>query len=97
MKRRTVLLSGALSGISLALNGASNAGERAGASPTAAASAPPLPVPAKGKRIRMAFVIGKEAVVIDFTGPWEVFHDVSVAGYDGSPFELYTVAKLRRR
>jgi putative intracellular protease/amidase/YHS domain-containing protein len=93
MKRRTVLLSGALSGISLALNGASKAEAKAGAASLAAALAPPLPVPAKGKRIRTAFVIGKDAVVIDFTGPWEVFHDVSVAGYDGSPFELYTVAE----
>jgi putative intracellular protease/amidase len=93
MKRRTMLLSGALSGFSLALNGASKAEAKAGAASTAAALAPPLPVPAKGKRIRTAFVIGKDAVVIDFTGPWEVFHDVSVAGYDGSPFELYTVAE----
>ena len=31
--------------------------------------------------------------MIDFAGPWEVFHDVSVPGYDGSPFELYTVAE----
>ena len=93
MKRRTVLLSGALSGISLALNGASKAEAKAGAASLAAALAPPLPVPAKGKRIRTAFVIGKDAVVIDFTGPWEVFHDVSVPGYDGSPFELYTVAE----
>ena len=80
MKRRTVLLSGALSGISLALNGASKAEAKAGAASLAAALAPPLPVPAKGKRIRTAFVIGKDAVVIDFTGPWEVFHDVLGCG-----------------
>jgi len=95
MKRRTVLLSGALTGISLAWNGASGAEEKAGASAAfkVDAGAAPLPVPAKGRRIRAAFVIGKDAVVIDFTGPWEVFQDVSVSGYDGSPFELYTVAE----
>jgi putative intracellular protease/amidase/YHS domain-containing protein len=94
MKRRTMLLSGALTGITLALKGASSAEEQAGASAAsmADASASPLPVPANGSRIRTAFVIGEDAVVIDFTGPWEVFHDVSVPGYDGSPFELYTVA-----
>ena len=95
MKRRTVLLSGALTGISLALKGASHAEEKADASMASKveAGAAPLPVPAKGKRIRTAFLIGKDAVVIDFAGPWEVFHDVSVPGYDGSPFELYTVAE----
>jgi putative intracellular protease/amidase len=95
MKRRTVLLSGAITGISLALNGASNAQVKAGVSTASMVDvgAAPLPVRAKGKRIRTAFVIGKDAVVIDFAGPWEVFHDVSVSGYDGSPFELYTVAE----
>jgi len=95
MKRRTLLGSCAFAGIALAMNGAEVAETKAGASAGNLADAVPnpLPVPAKGRRIHVAVVIGKDAVVIDFTGPWEVFHDVSVAGYDGSPFELYTVAE----
>ena len=95
MKRRTLLRSCAFTGIALSMNGGGVAETKtgAGAASKADASAAPLPVPAKGRRIRTAFVIGKDAVVIDFTGPWEVFHDVSVSGYDGSPFELYTVAE----
>ena len=63
MKRRTVLLSGAITGISLALNGASNAQVKAGVSTASMVDvgAAPLPVRAKGKRIRTAFVIGKDA------------------------------------
>ncbi|HMK89140.1 MAG TPA: DJ-1/PfpI family protein [Methylocystis sp.] len=93
MKRRTLLRSCAFTGIALAMNGGGAAKAKSNAPSSADASTPPLPVPAKGRRIRTAFVIGKDAVVIDFSGPWEVFHDVSVPGYDGSPFELYTVAE----
>lgn len=94
MKRRSLLRSCAFTGIALAINGAkAETRSGAGAGNSADAAATPLPVPAKGKRIHVAVVIGKDAVVIDFTGPWEVFHDVSVAGYEGSPFELYTVAE----
>ena len=32
-------------------------------------------------------------MVIDFCGPWEVFHDVSVPGRSGEAFKLYTVAQ----
>jgi len=91
MQRRTLLRSCALTGVVLALKGgAAEAKAAVAASPTEASQ---LPVPANGRRIRTAIVLGKEAVVIDFAGPWEVFHDVSVTGYDGSPFELYTVAE----
>ena len=95
MRRRTLLRSCAFTGIALAFGRDGDAEEKAVASAEfkADVSAAPLPVPTKGKRIRTAFVIGKDAVVIDFAGPWEVFHDVSVSGYDGSPFELYTVAE----
>jgi transcriptional regulator GlxA family with amidase domain len=56
-----------------------------------------LPAPAKGK-IKVAFVIGPHATVIDFTGLWEVFQDVHVEGRGQThdemmPFELYTVAE----
>jgi len=55
-----------------------------------------LKPPATGK-IRVAFVIGPRATVIDFTGPWEVFQDVHIDGRgtthdDMMPFELFTVA-----
>ncbi len=55
--------------------------------------------PASGK-IKVAFVIGPRATVIDFTGPWEVFQDVHVEGRGSShddmmPFELFTVADSR--
>src|SRR4029450_5877670 len=42
--------------------------------------------------IPVAFVISEGAVIIDFTGPWEVFHDVMVPGRSGPPFRLYTVS-----
>lgn len=66
----------------------------------AAPAAPsPLPVP-EGRNIRVAFVLGEGAVMIDFAGPWEVFQDVHVPGrgHDMAsqmPFELYTVAATR--
>jgi transcriptional regulator GlxA family with amidase domain len=51
----------------------------------------PLKPPAEGS-IPVAFVISEGAVIIDFTGPWEVFHDVMVPGRSGPPFRLYTVS-----
>ena len=46
----------------------------------------------KRKRVRVAFMLGEHANVIDTCGPWEVFQDaVSPDGDDGG-FELYTVA-----
>jgi transcriptional regulator GlxA family with amidase domain len=51
----------------------------------------PLEAPAEGS-IPVAFIISEGAVIIDFTGPWEVFHDVMVPGHSGPPFRLYTVS-----
>jgi transcriptional regulator GlxA family with amidase domain len=51
----------------------------------------PLKPPAEGS-IPVAFVISEGAVIIDFTGPWEVFHDVMIPGRSGPPFRLYTVS-----
>ena len=75
-----------------------------GVSPSAAAATADsdmmrLAAPEKGK-IKVAFVIGPYATVIDFTGPWEVFQDVHVEGRGAThdemmPFELYTVAETR--
>lgn len=56
----------------------------AGASPLRAADDKPIPV---------AVLIDKDATVIDFTGPWEVFQDVGVTGKPG--FDLFTVAPER--
>lgn len=48
----------------------------------------------KRERVRVAFMLGDSANVIDTAGPWEVFQDVMVDGPLGHshPFELYTVA-----
>ena len=51
----------------------------------------PAPLP-KRKRVRVAFMLGHHANVIDTMGPWEVFQDASTPGGDDAPFELYTVA-----
>lgn len=54
-----------------------------------AAPAPPLP---KRKRVRVAFMLGEHANVIDTCGPWEVFQDAASPDGDDAGFELYTVA-----
>jgi transcriptional regulator GlxA family with amidase domain len=51
-----------------------------------------LKPPAQGS-IPIAFLISEGAVVIDFTGPWEVFQDVMIPGRSGHPFYLYTVSE----
>lgn len=45
--------------------------------------------------IPVAFVLSEGAVVIDYSGPWEVFQDADVPGRheDAPPFQLYTVAE----
>jgi len=55
-----------------------------------AAVANPLTRPAKGD-IPVAFLISEGAVMIDFTGPWEVFQDVHLPN-GNMPFRLFTVA-----
>jgi transcriptional regulator GlxA family with amidase domain len=42
--------------------------------------------------VRVAFMLGEHANVIDTAGPWEVFQDASTPDGDSAPFELYTVA-----
>ena len=48
----------------------------------------------KRKRVRVAFLLGDSANVIDTAGPWEVFQDTMLDGMlmHSHPFELYTVA-----
>jgi transcriptional regulator GlxA family with amidase domain len=68
---------------------------RNGSSPAQAPSGKPLRAPAHGP-IDVAFLVSDHATVIDFTGPWEVFQDVSLPERGGeAPFRLYTVAATR--
>ena len=46
------------------------------------------------RSIRVAFMLGAGANVIDTAGPWEVFQDATTAD-EREPFELYTVAPKR--
>ncbi|MBV8154469.1 MAG: DJ-1/PfpI family protein, partial [Candidatus Eremiobacteraeota bacterium] len=54
----------------------------------------PLAPPAGG--VPVAFLLSEGAVLIDFAGPWEVFHDADVAGRTQSAFNLYTVAETTK-
>ncbi|HYC01892.1 MAG TPA: DJ-1/PfpI family protein [Azospirillaceae bacterium] len=47
--------------------------------------------------VRVAFLLGDQANVIDTFGPWEVFQDTQVPGLFGrsNPFRLYTVGPDR--
>ena len=51
----------------------------------------PLKPPAQGS-IPVAFLLSDGAVMIDFSGPWEVFQDVNLPGRADAAFTLYTVA-----
>jgi transcriptional regulator GlxA family with amidase domain len=46
-----------------------------------------LTPPATGP-IKVAFVLGQNATMIDFTGPWEVFQDVMIRG-NGKPLHVH--------
>ena len=91
MKRRELLKAGAAIGCMGVLPSAL---VRSFASPLSAepSSETPLKVPANGS-IPVAFLLSNGAVVIDFTGPWEVFQDVMIGSMMGNPFHLYTVAE----
>jgi transcriptional regulator GlxA family with amidase domain/YHS domain-containing protein len=51
----------------------------------------PLVPPRDG--VNVAFLLSDGAVMIDFTGPWEVFQDADVVGRAQPAFNLYTVAE----
>ena len=87
MNRRDLLQMSAALGAGISLSGCSPAAARTESQPATAA---PLPVPAVGP-IPVAVLISNGAVIIDFTGPWEVFQSVQPNGRD-NPFQLYTVA-----
>jgi putative intracellular protease/amidase len=57
-----------------------------------AIKANPLKPPVQGS-IPVAFLVSEGAVMIDFSGPWEVFQDVMIPGRADHPFRLYTVAE----
>lgn len=61
-------------------------------STAAAQDSAPAPLP-KRNRVKVAFMLGDGANVIDTAGPWEVFQDVMLPDLGhNSPFELYAVA-----
>src|SRR5438552_8093226 len=82
----TLVVLGQLSGSNLAKAPSTSEGNHA------AAKINPLKPPAQGS-IPVAFLISEGAVMIDFTGPWEVFQDVMVPGRADRPFRLYTVSE----
>jgi hypothetical protein len=49
--------------------------------------------PPKRGSIPVAFPITHGAVIIDFCGPWEVFHSADIPGRRGEVFQTYTVAE----
>ena len=63
-----------------------------GAGRAAAAQAGTLSPLPKRENIKVAFMLGDNANVIDTAGPWEVFQDVMLGDSHHNPFELYTVA-----
>lgn len=59
-----------------------------------------LAPPAKGERLRVAFVLSDDAVMIDFVGPWEIFRHVMIPSRgekmdEQHVFEFYTVSDSR--
>jgi putative intracellular protease/amidase/YHS domain-containing protein len=78
-------------GIPFGANSLQAKGSQGGASNASLRSGSPLKPPAHGS-IPVGFVISEGAVVIDFSGPWEVFQDVYIPGQEESPFRLYTVS-----
>lgn len=93
MKRRELLQKSAALGLFAAMPFPAANPSNSGTAPNNSAEKPnPLKPPAQGS-IPVAFLISNGAVVIDFTGPWEVFQDVDVPGRTDDPFHLYTVAE----
>jgi putative intracellular protease/amidase/YHS domain-containing protein len=100
MKRKGRLARGWGYGIAAALALAALGGlwARAASAPPPASdgkahAAAPAPIKPPAGSVPVAFLLSEGAVVIDFTGPWEVFQDASVPGMDHDAFRLYTVAE----
>ena len=54
---------------------------------------PILPLAPPEDGVPVAFLLSNGAVMIDFSGPWEVFQDADVPGRVKPAFNLYTVAE----
>lgn len=92
MQRRN-FMHASLGGVALAAF--TNAGQSAtGTSPgTGTGGSAALP---RRKQVKVAFMLGENANVIDTAGPWEVFQDVMLDdGGHHHPFELYTVGPTK--
>lgn len=89
MKRSTLL--GSVAALSIVAAASANA--RASVPETDVPLAPLAP-PAGG--VPVAFLLSNGAVMIDFAGPWEVFHDAHVTGRSQPAFNLYTVAETAK-
>src|SRR4051812_31169273 len=94
MNRRELLKRSSILGLAAAWRMGSTA-RIASAATAASSDSLPLAPPAKGP-VPVAFLNSDGAVVIDFCGPWEVFHDAAVPGRDEEAFQLYTVAETRQ-
>jgi len=96
MNRRELLRQSAAAGLAAGLGSLCGIGSAAAQASAAALPGPeisPLPLPAAGK-IPAAFVIGKDAEVLDFCGPLEVFAGATTK--DGLQlFMPYTVAATK--
>jgi putative intracellular protease/amidase/YHS domain-containing protein len=98
MKRRELLKNaaafGCMAAIPFSTVGDFTNTSTSGSAPGDEAADRPIPLkpPASGK-IPVAFLLSKGAVVIDFTGPWEVFHEVMIPGRMEHPFQVHTVAE----
>jgi transcriptional regulator GlxA family with amidase domain len=88
MQRRQFIGTAIAASVALFGCGRAATGEAAAAAQGTAS----LPLP-KRSRVKVAFMLGDGANVIDTAGPWEVFQDVMLPGIGHNhPFQLYTVA-----
>ena len=94
MKRRELFKGAAAAGVIAAIRSSSMGAAPGTTKAATSASRGPAPLkpPAKGS-VPVAFLISDGAVIIDFCGPWEVFHHANAPGRDDAPFQLYTVAE----
>jgi transcriptional regulator GlxA family with amidase domain len=87
MKRLDLLRSGAVVGLATA------ASPLCAHAATGQADVPISPLVPPSGGVNVAFLLSHGAVMIDFTGPWEVFQDADVVGRAQPAFNLYTVAE----
>jgi transcriptional regulator GlxA family with amidase domain len=62
----------------------------------AQAGVPVLPLVPPSGGVPVAFLVSTDTVMIDFAGPWEVFHDAHVTERTQPAFNLYTVAETTK-